>query len=306
MQPRGSIIRLPRGLQRRVDAAIGALLIPRKGGMTDFSRPPGEEALVAPDSVSWRIFKNPVALFIGGVAAVILELAEPVVRTGIWEHSSFRNDPIGRMQRTGLAALTTVYAARSIAEPMIVGVVRMHDKVTGATAAGVPYAANDERLLNWVQATAAFGFAQAYSRYVNPLDPTEFDELYRESAPAARLYGALDTPKSDAELQALFESMRNRLEPSPIVFEFLQIMHQTPACPRSLLWMQRVLLRAAVDLTPEWIRERLGLDERHGLRPREKWLVKLAGSLSDRIILPESPAVQSCVRLGLPITHLYA
>jgi hypothetical protein len=91
----------------------------------------GEEALLPPDSVSWRIFKNPIALFIGGMAAVILELAEPSVRAGVWEHSSFRKDPVGRLQRTGLAAIVTVYGARSIAEPMIAEVVRMHAKVAG-------------------------------------------------------------------------------------------------------------------------------------------------------------------------------
>jgi uncharacterized protein (DUF2236 family) len=45
---------------------------------------------VAPDSVSWSVFKNPVSLFIGGVTAVIMELADPRVRTGVWEHTSFR------------------------------------------------------------------------------------------------------------------------------------------------------------------------------------------------------------------------
>ena len=36
----------------------------------DFLHPAGEPALVGPDSVSWRIFKNPVTLFIGGLTAV--------------------------------------------------------------------------------------------------------------------------------------------------------------------------------------------------------------------------------------------
>lgn len=84
----------------------------------DFTRPEGEPALIAADSVSWRVFKNPVALYIGGIAAVLLELAEPRVRTGVWEHSSFRSDPLPRMKRTGLAAMVTVYGARSVAERM--------------------------------------------------------------------------------------------------------------------------------------------------------------------------------------------
>jgi uncharacterized protein (DUF2236 family) len=305
MHPASSIIRLPWSLQRRLDAAAGAFLNPRQGPAIDFSRPPGEEALLGSDSVSWRIFKNPLALFIGGLAAVILELAEPAVRTGVWEHSSFRKNPVGRLQRTGSAAMVTIYGARSIALPMIAGVVRMHAKVAGETPAGAAYRANDERLLTWVHTTAAFGIAEAYNRYVEPLGRSELDSLYREGTPVARLYGAVDPPQSDAERRALFDSMRGRLEPSPIVFQFLQIMREAPAFPRALLPLQRMLVRAAVEMTPDSIRECLGLGEFYGLRRHEKWIVRAAGAAANRIVLPQSPAAQACLRVGLPVTHLY-
>lgn len=270
-----------------------------------FVEPVGERALLPPDSVSWRIFKNPVTLFIGGVAAVILELAEPAVRTGVWEHTDFRRDPMRRLERTGLAAMVTVYSARSIAEPMIAGVVRMHDKVEGTTPNGEPYHANDPKLLRWVQATAAYGFVEAYSRYGRALAPAEIDQAYGEGAPAAALYGAHDAPRSDAERQALFDSMHDRLEASPILFEFLGIMRAAPIAPWPLRPIQRLLIGAAVDLTPGWVRERLGLGERFGLRPWQQLLVRLLGALADRVVLPFSPAVQSCRRLGLPAGYLY-
>jgi uncharacterized protein (DUF2236 family) len=299
------VIWLPSRLQHSLEATSNALLRPQEGRRIDFGRPLGEAALASPDSISWRIFKNPVALLVGGIAAVILELAEPAVRTGVWNHSSFREDPMGRLRRTGLAAMVTVYGARSVAEPMIAGIVRMHSKVRGVTPSGVPYHANDERLLTWVQATASFGFGEAYSRYVAPLSPGEFDALHREGAPASRLYGALDSPASAAELHALFDSMRNRLEPSDIVFEFLEIMSGTAAFPQPLRWMQRALVRAAVELIPEWIRGRLNLTAEYGLRPGERLLVRAAGALADRIVLPDSPPSLSCRRLGLPKTYLY-
>ena len=145
-----------------VTASAGTMMQPPSGFEFDFSRPRGEPALVRADSVSWRVFKNPVSLFVGGVAAVILELAEPSVRSGVWDHSSFRKDAVLRLRRTGAAAMMTVYGPRSAAENMIQRVVRLHDRVRGVTPDGTPYHANDARLLDWVQATACYGFIEAY------------------------------------------------------------------------------------------------------------------------------------------------
>jgi uncharacterized protein (DUF2236 family) len=300
-----SAIHLPGILQRRLNATMHAFLYEQTGRETDFNRPLREEALVSPQSVSWRIFKNPIALFVGGTAAVILELAEPAVRAGVWEYSSFRKNPLGRLQRTGLAAMVTVYGARSVAEPMIARVVRMHAAIQGKTPAGASYSASDPRLLTWVHATAAFGFAEAYNRYVDPLSEGDFNRLYLEGTPVSQLYGAIHSPRSVGEMRALFESTMPEFTPSPIIFEFLRIMRETIAFPRPLHWLQPMLVRAAVELIPDGIRERLGLSQRYGLHQHERWLPRLIGASSNRIVLPASPAVQSCLRLGLPMNYLY-
>jgi uncharacterized protein (DUF2236 family) len=294
-----------RFIRTSIDSLAQRLLQPPGMPPIDFTQPAGEPALASHDSVSWRIFRNPIALFVGGVAAVILELAEPRVRSGVWNHSSFRTQPLQRLQRTGLAAMVTVYGARSVAEAMIAGVVRRHEKITGRTPAGEPYGANDPELLGWVQATAGYGFAQAYHAYVRPLQPEEFDRLCLEGAPSARLYGAVDAPTSQQEMQALFETMRARLEPSPIVQEFLQIMASAPILPAPLRPVQRLLVRAAVEITPPWVRERLGLaGSSQGLGVVGKRFVRWAGWAADRLVLPESPAAQACRRLGLPADYL--
>src|SRR5258708_30653938 len=135
-----------------LEAATRALFDLGDQFSADFLRPAGEAALVSPDSVSWRVFKNPLSLFIGGVAAVILELAEPRVRTGVWEHTTFRTDPIRRLRRTGLAAIVTIYGTRGKAEAMIARIRRMHDRVAGLTPAGAICRANEPGILSWVQA----------------------------------------------------------------------------------------------------------------------------------------------------------
>ena len=288
---------LPFGLQKRVERLASELLQPA-GMAFDFTVPPGELALAGADSVSWQVFRNPVSLFVGGVAAVILELAEPRVRSGVWEHSSFRTDPVGRLRRTGLAAMVTVYGARSEAEKMIAGVRRAHDRITGLTPAGMPYRANDPELLSWVQATAQFGFLQAYTHYVRPLSQAERDRFYAEGAPAAALYGSVDTPLSESELGAMFAAMTPRLEASPVIIEFLELMRAAPVLPVPLRPVQHMLVRAAVALVPPDLRPRLELGRRWNLRPGERLLVRRLARVADRIRLASSPATQASIRLG--------
>jgi uncharacterized protein (DUF2236 family) len=295
---------LPGPLQERLEAAVRALSEADGRSRVDFSQPAGEAALLPVDSVSWRVFKNPVSLFIGGITAVILELAEPRVRSGVWQHTSFRTDPVERLRRTGLAAMATVYAARSVSEPMIGGVRKMHERIAGTTPAGEPYHAGDPELLRWVHATAAFGFLRAYHAYVRPLSRADRDRYYAESVRVAQLYGASGAPRSESELVDLLHAMRPRLARSRIIFDFLAIMRRAPILPLPLRPVQPVLVRAAVELTPGWARALLGLAD-WGAYPWEGEVVRRAGAFADRLLLLSSPAVQACRRMRLPPDHLY-
>jgi uncharacterized protein (DUF2236 family) len=291
---------LPWPLQIGLEAAARVLLKLEEPAHVDFARPIGEAALVTPDSVSWRVFKNAISVFIGGVTAVIMELAEPRVRTGVWEHTTFRVDPIRRLRRTGLAAMVTIYGARSNAEAIIARVRRMHDLVVGTTPSGQVY----PELLNWVHATAAYGFLQAYHAYVQPLSFVERNRYYAEGVPAARLYGATSVPASELELKRLFETKINRLERTDIVFEFLSIIRSAPILPLLLRPVQHLFVRAAVDLVPPWAQRTLGLTG-HGLHSWEAGAVRQAGAFTDRLVLTSSPAVQACARMCLPANYLY-
>jgi len=297
-------ITLPLGLQSRLEAFAQAFFQSAGLPRVNFAAPAGEQALAGPDSISWQVFRNPVAMFVGGVAAVIMELAEPRVRAGVWEHSSFRATPMDRLQRTGLAAMVTVYAAQSTAEAMIAGVRRAHDGVRGHTQAGEAYRANDPELLDWVHATAAFGFLQAYRSYVRPLSPAEQDRYYAEGQPAAALYGATGAPTSVAEMQRLVERMKPRLAPSPVIEEFLRIMNRASILPNGTGMAQRVMIRGAVAIVPAWLRERLGIAPRWTLRTGEARLLRAMGGVADRLRLDLSPPSQACLRLGLPADHL--
>ena len=276
------------------------LMRPPPGMAFDFSQPAGEPALAPPDGVTWRVFANPIALFVGGVAAVLLELAEPSVRTGVWDHSTFQQDPALRLRRTGFAAMMTVYGPRTATAALIARVVRVHGHVAGTTPDGVPYRANDPRLLDWVHATATFGFSEAYHAYVQPLAPLEKDAAFAESQPAAMLYGATGAPASTAAWEELLAATAPGLAGSPILEDFMRIMGAAPILPPPLRWLQRLLVRAAVEITPEPVRSLPQLRGR-GLRFGEATAVQTLARLAARMPLGDTPQAQAARRVATAV-----
>jgi len=301
---------LPRPVLHALEAQLLRLLlapgVTRESYLQDFLEPAGEPALAPAGGVAWRVFGNALSMFVGGVAAVVLELAEPRVRSGVWDHTSFRTEPLQRLQRTGHAAMLTVYGARSRTVAMIGHVNRLHARIAGETPHGEAYRASDPELLAWVQATASFGFLEAYRACVRPLAPDDVDRYYAEGCESARLYGVPAPPASAAELAALFEAMRPRLERSDIVFEFLAIVRRMPALPAPLRPLQAVLVKAAVQCLPPWVRERLALDgPQWRLAPWQQRLLQGAGRAADRLPLGTHPGVLACRRLGLGTQAVY-
>jgi len=271
----------------------------------DFSQPAGEEALCAPDSVTWQVFKNPVSIFAGGITAVLLEFADPRIRSGVWDHSIFPTAPVVRMKRTGHAAMMTVYGPKSRAERLIAGVTRMHARVEGVTPDGQAYKALDPELLNWVQATASYGFLMAYHHFVRPLSQEDRDRLYAESEAPARLYGATDAPRCEQDFYDMMDRLLPGFEPSPINSEFLDIVSKTSDLPAALRPMQGMLVKAGVEILPPQVREILQLGEEFELKSWERKVIGFVGRLADRVPVSSAPPAQACRRLGLPSNYLY-
>lgn len=275
------------------------------GWKIDYGQPVGEPAYLDPGSVHWRVYKNQIALAIGGVAAVLLEFADARIRSGVWDHSTYKVDPIGRSKRTGVAAMVGVYGPQSAARRVIQGVSNMHARVNGATPGGEAYRALDPELLNWVSATAAYGFLNAYDRFVAPISEADKARFYQEGLPIARLYGVQYAPRSTADFLDMMDRLVDRFEPHPIVEEFLAIIQSGKAAPNMPRFLHRALARAAVSLLPPIVRQKLNLGRAYDLTLADKIALKIGGGLADRIAVLDSPACQASARLGLPKDFLY-
>lgn len=271
----------------------------------DYSQPPDAAALLHPGSVAWRVYKNQIALAVGGVAAVLMEFADPRIRSGVWDHSIYRFDPIGRSQRTGYAAMIGVYGPADAARRVIAGVGRMHAKVGGETPGGIAYRATDPELLDWVSATAGYGFLTAYDRFVSPVSAADQARFFAEGAPVAELYGVQNKPACLADFNAMMEALSPGFEPHPINAEFLDIIQSGKAAPTVPRFLHRALARAAVSILPPLIRERLALGREYDLSALDRLAVKLVARLAERKHDPASPPAQASVRMGLPSDFLY-
>lgn len=275
------------------------------GTIIDFASPAGEPALLAPDSVQWRVYKNPIALGVGGIAAVLLEFAEPRIRSGVWDHSTYKADPIGRSRRTGLVAMLACYGSASVAKEVIGKVNRKHGRVKGETPAGEKYRALDPVLLDWVAATASFGFLMAYDRFVHPLADTDKDRFMCDSEVIGREFGARHTPASVDGFMAMMADLEPRFEPHPILFEFLDIIQSGRAAPGVPRFLHRAIARASVSLLPAHIRRKLELGAQYDLTRIDRLLLRTAGRLADRRVDRASPPCRASVRLGLPHDFLF-
>ncbi|MBR2172641.1 MAG: DUF2236 domain-containing protein [Sphingopyxis sp.] len=275
------------------------------GTAIDFAAPLGEPALLAPDSVQWRIYKNPIALGIGGIAAVLLEFAEPRIRSGVWDHSTYKADPIGRSRRTGLVAMLACYGPASSAKAVIGQVNRMHGKVKGETPGGTKYRALDPVLLDWVAATASYGFLMAYDRFVHRISDADKDRFMADGDAIGREFGARHTPPTVDAFMAMMDELEPCFEPHPIVFEFLDIIQSGRAAPGVPRFLHRAIARASVSLLPGHIRRKLELGPRYDLTRFDRTALRIAGRLADRYVDRTAPHCQASARLGLPHDFLF-
>ncbi|RYE91074.1 MAG: DUF2236 domain-containing protein, partial [Oxalobacteraceae bacterium] len=138
---------------------------PRGQSTIDYDQPLGDPGIFGPDSVTWRVHSEFPGMLSGGLCALMLQLLHPRALAGVYDHSNFRADLVGRLRRTTNFVAGTTYAPRGEAEQLIVRVRSIHSHIHGHTADGLPYDANDPQLLTWVHVTEAYGFLQGCRRY---------------------------------------------------------------------------------------------------------------------------------------------
>ncbi|WP_321920691.1 oxygenase MpaB family protein [Burkholderia sp. BCC1998] len=245
-------------IRKRLVAGITHLTTGGGGPSIDLSSPPGDPGLFGPDAICWRVHADFTSMMTGGIAALLLQALHPLALAGVWDHSSFRTDILGRLRRTATFITGTTFGSRADALALIERVKTIHARISGTAPDGRPYRADDPALLTWVHVAEVSSFLGAHLRYVNPSLSGELqDGYYAETALIAELLGARDVPRSRAEVAAYCARMQPELEAGPHTFEVMDILLNVPVATPALRPAASLIMHAGIDLLPPWAQRML-------------------------------------------------
>lgn len=228
-------------------------------GQIDFSQPQGDPGLFGPDAVCWRVHGDFTSMMVGGISALLLQALHPLALAGVWDHSNFREDLIGRLRRTGQFISGTTFGSKRDAEWLIEKVRTIHLKVVGTAPDGRSYAASDPALLTWVHVAEVSSFLAAHLRYRNPqLSAADQDRYYAEVALIAERLGAENVPRSRTEVATYLAAVRPQLLCDERSREILRILQGAPAPSALAVPVGKLLMQAGFDLLPDWAQSMLG------------------------------------------------
>jgi len=154
-----------------------------------------------------------------GPRALLLQIAHPLVASGVAEHSDFRSDPWERLSGTLKSYLRIVYGTAGEARGEIRRLNELHRGIRGAVLDasarerhGSRYSAMDPDLALWVHATLVDSTIAAYDAWIERLPRDARARYYEETLPVGRAFG-IPASKLPADLDAFETYLDDMLSP---------------------------------------------------------------------------------------------
>jgi uncharacterized protein (DUF2236 family) len=240
-------------------ASVREILSGRADGQSEvaraIARPPGAPGWFAPGDAIWTVHGS-VATFVGGIRSLYLQALHPLALAGVDRHSSYRQDPFGRLQRTGAFIAATTFGSAELAQQTVDAIGVMHRRVKGTASDGRRYSAQDPRLLEWVHIALVDSMLSAYL-HLGHDGPIDADGYVADMGVVGARMGVEDPPRTVAELEERFAGFRPELRVDDLVRRTHDFVTDAPL-PLMLRPGYRVLARAAWATQPDWALEMLG------------------------------------------------
>ncbi|BBP85527.1 histidine kinase [Pseudomonas sp. Pc102] len=269
-------------------------------GQIDLENPKGDPGLFGPDSMAWKVHGDFTSMMIGGISALLLQMLHPLALAGVWDHSNFRQDMLGRLRRTSLFISGTTYGNTRDAEWLIDKVRTIHLQVVGSAPDGRPYSASDPDLLTWVHVAEVSSFLGAYLRHLDPAMPgADQDRYYEEIALVAERLGARNVPKSRQAVADYLEAMRPQMLCDERTLEVVRLLRDAPAPSALAKPFGNLMMQAGIELLPTWAMTMLGLRLPDWQRPLIRAGVQRTAPML-RWALRNGASSRARRRMGLP------
>jgi uncharacterized protein (DUF2236 family) len=262
-------------LRRRLGEALFARVAGPEGPVNreKFRSAPGPRWFAADRPI--RRVHGDAAMFVGGLRALLLQSLHPQAMIAVAQHSDYRDDPWGRLQRTSTFLAATTYGAADDAQRAVDQVRRVHAYIVGTSPDGRPYRADDPHLLLWVHIAETDSFLRCHQRYgALPLDDAECDGYVADTARIAIALGVPSPPRTRAELTAALGEYQPELRATPEAREAARFLVRDPPLPLVARGPYAALAAAAVAELPAPARRELQLAR---LPVAEEMLAPLAG-----------------------------
>jgi uncharacterized protein (DUF2236 family) len=187
-----------------------------------------EATVQPPQSVTWQVHIDR-SMWIGGVRGLMLQALHPIAMRGVWQNSSFQEDPIGRLQRTADFVGVVTWGSAEEADQLgrrvraIHRALRISDPDTGRV-----HRVDDPELLLWVHCAEVSSYLEIARRAGLRLSDRQADRYLAEQRRSATYVGLHeeDVPGSLPEMREFFAEARPRLKATP----------EARAAVRFLLW----------------------------------------------------------------------
>lgn len=219
-----------------------------------------------PGSAVWAVHRG-MPTIIAGIRSLLMQTLHPGVMAGVYEHSRFHQDALGRLARTTRWIHAVTYGSTADARAATEAVLRIHESVRGTYVDGVgtarDYSANDPDLLRWVHVTFTESFLTVHKKWGGKI-PGGPDAYVREWAQAGRLMGIDSPPLTEAELKRELEAWHatGSLRSDERVAETVAFIRNPPLHPFVLPGYRVLFAGAVLSLEPQY-REMLGLRKAH-------------------------------------------
>jgi len=220
---------------------------------------PADKGLFGPESLVWRVHRDR-SFPLAGMRSLMVQALHPLAMAGVAEHSTWQQDPFGRLAATGGYVLTVTYGDTPTAMRAADRVRHVHTFVRGTDpATGLPYHADDPSLLLWVHAGMVESIVEIVTRYGRPLEPGDADRYVAEMVTFAEIVGVPRdmVPASVATLREYIGSVPLR-QATPAAMEAIAVVLDPPGLAPELRDLWHDLGQVAIGTLPGWAREMYG------------------------------------------------